>query len=260
MTEQIPDRAILALITFVATVIATDVAVAGALEQAIEQTVLANAAGAKSQRRVDTLNDATTELAARYRATLEQIESLRVYNRQLETLTASQRAEIDDLGRQINTAATVAREMTPLMLRMLDSLESFIELDVPFLAEERRHRTAKLREIMARADVTDSEKYRRILEAYQVENEYGRTIESYQGTIDTGSEDRTVNFLRVGRLLLIYQTLDGKESGVWEASSSSWQSLPSEYRSAIHKGLRIARKQAAPDLIRLPVPAPKDAR
>ncbi|MEE8408187.1 MAG: DUF3450 domain-containing protein [Myxococcota bacterium] len=258
MRDEISSGPLLAV--FLYAVATPGGAAAGTLEQAIEKTVIANAAAARSQRRVNELNDATSELTARYRAELEQIESLKVYNHQLETLTASQEAESENLRRQIDTAVHVAREMTPLMLRMLSTLDSFVELDVPFLPEERRERLGKLRDIMARADVTDSEKYRRILEAYQVENEYGRTIEAYQGTIDGGAGGRTVNFLRIGRLLLIYQTLDGKESGVWETSSRSWRVLPSEYRTAVRKGLRIARKQAAPDLIRLPVPAPEDAR
>ena len=53
----------------------------------------------------------------------------------------------------------------------------------------------------------------------------------------------------------IYQTLDGSEAGVWNQQTRSWEPLAASYRTAIRQGLRIARKQAAPDMIRLPLPA-----
>lgn len=230
------------------------------LDEAIEATARAITAAAKSQKRVDETSDQTAELITEYRATLEQIESLKAYNGQVERLVAAQSSEIESLREQIDNATTIAREITPLMLRMLDSLEQFVELDVPFLLKERRERIATLKEIMGRADVTDAEKYRRIIEAYQVENEYGRTVEAYTGPLSGDKDKRTVNFLRVGRIVLAYETLDGREVGTWDQKSKQFVALPSEYRSAIRKGIRIARKQAAPDLMRLPVQAPEVVR
>ena len=142
---------------------------------------------------------------------------------------------------------------------MIDAVESFVELDVPFLLDERQKRVAGLREVMGRADVTNAEKFRQIMEAYQVENEYGRTIEAYRGTLERGDKEITVDFLRFGRIALVYQTLDESEAGVWNQETRTWEPLDSGYRSAIRQGLRIARKQAAPDLIRLPLPAAHDA-
>jgi hypothetical protein len=137
---------------------------------------------------------------------------------------------------------------------MLDSLEAFVELDLPFLPEERSRRVEGLGEMMARSDVTVAEKYRRILEAYQVENEYGRTIEAYQGSVEIDGESRTVDFLRIGRLVLLYQTLDGEDTGMWDATAENWVELGGRYRQPVRQGLRMARKQAAPDLIAVPVP------
>jgi hypothetical protein len=136
---------------------------------------------------------------------------------------------------------------------MLDSLASFVDLDVPFLLAERQRRVATLRSMMDRADVTNAEKFRRLLEAYQIENDYGRTIESYKGELKSEESTRTVQFLRVGRSVLVYQTLDSLNSGVWDPTQKAWKTLPGEYRAAVSKGIRLARKQAPPDLIRLPV-------
>jgi hypothetical protein len=98
------------------------------------------------------------------------------------------------------------------------------------------------------------------MEAYQIENEYGRTIEAYRSTLERGDREVTVDFLRVGRIALVYQTLDEADAGAWDQETRSWVPLDSSYRSAIRQGLRIARKQAAPDLIRLPLPPPESAK
>ena len=145
------------------------------------------------------------------------------------------------------------------MQRMVETLEQFVALDVPFLLEERNGRVATLKQMMTRADVTISEKYRRILEAYQIENEFGRTIEAYRGTLDQEGKKLTVDFLRVGRIALVYQTLDASQNGVWDQGQRAWKELDSSYASAIQQGLKVARKQSAPDMIRLPLPAPEKA-
>jgi hypothetical protein len=153
---------------------------------------------------------------------------------------------------QIDDVEIVERGIPPLMAQMIDALEAFVGLDVPFLRDERGKRVEGLRELMLRADVTNAEKYRRIVEAYQIENDYGRTIEAYRGTHDNG---KTVDFLRVGRIALVYQTLDGLENGAWDQDARDWVSVDSSHSSAIKDGLKIARKQSAPDMILLPIAA-----
>jgi len=233
---------------------------AGELEPVVTQRVEANDDGADSQLRVDKLSDNTDLLATQYRAVLKQTDALRIYNRQLSGLVESQDQEATSYRDQIDDIELVAREIIPLMLEMISALEAFVELDVPFLKEERTKRIAGLHDMMARSDVTDAERFRRILEAYQIENEYGRTIESYSGEQDVDGKNRIVQFLRVGRTLLIYQKRDGSGAGVWDQDAQAWKPVSQDYRSAIKQGLMIAQKQAAPDLLRLPVPAAKVAR
>lgn len=219
----------------------------------------ANTASAQAQQRVDAIADETERLVSEYRTALEQIEALRTYNGQMDELIAAQRDEMQGLKTQIDQVEVVGRGMLPLMLRMIEALREFVGLDVPMLLEERRDRVAALEDLMGRADVTDAERYRRILEAYQIENDLGRTIEAYRGELVTNGTTRTVDFLRLGRVALFYQTLDGAEVGAWDPETKSWVQLAGEHRSEIRRGIRIARKQAAPDLLRLPLPAPKDA-
>jgi hypothetical protein len=222
------------------------------LAEAVGTRTQANQEGQASQQRVDTLSDQTDSLASEYRSALKQIESLRVYNSQLGELIASQEVEMASLQGQIDDVEIVERGIPPLMAHMIDALEAFVGLDVPFLRDERSKRVEGLRELMLRADVTNAEKYRRIVEAYQIENDYGRTIEAYRGTHDNG---KTVDFLRVGRIALVYQTLDGLENGAWDQDARDWVSVDSSHSSAIKDGLKIARKQSAPDMILLPIAA-----
>jgi hypothetical protein len=230
------------------------------LEKVVETRSEGNEDAAKVQERIDTISDQTDELLAEYRTTLKQIDAIDLYNGQMRDLIGAQEEELASLSDQLGRVDEVGRSVTPLMLRMIDALEAFVGLDVPFLLDERRERAAELRKLMGRADVTTPEKFRQIMEAYQIENEYGRTIEAYRDTLEIGGRETTVDFLRFGRIALVYQSLDESVRGAWDQETRSWIPLDASYRSPIREGLRIARKQAAPDLIRLPLPAPTEAR
>ena len=230
-------------------------AASGSLDDVSEVRRQGNVEGIESQKRIDDFSDKTDTLFAKYSVTLKQIDSIGLYNHQMRGLIAAQEAELASLEDQVDRVELVGRSVTPLMRRMVDAIEAFVSLDVPFLERERGDRIAALRALMRRADVSNAEKYRSIMEAYQIENEYGRTIEAYRSAIERGGDTKTVDFLRFGRLVLVYQTLDGDESGVWDQQSREWVLLDDSYRSSIRAGLRIARKQLAPDLIRLPLPA-----
>ncbi len=219
-----------------------------------------NDAAAEAQRKVDAISDETAGLLDQFRTTLKQIDAIDVYNRQMTELLAAQNVEMVELRGQVSRVQEVGRSVTPLMLRMIEAVDKFVQLDTPFLIRERTARVAELHAMMGRADVTTSAKFRQIMEAYQIENEYGRTIEAYRDSLKIGDRESTVDFLRFGRIALVYQSIDESEAGVWSQETRSWVPLDSSYRSALREGLRIARKQAAPDLIRLPLPAAVDAR
>ena len=203
------------------------------------------------------MSDETRALLQEYRLTMRELESLRNYDDHLERMVHAQEDSIATLQRQLDEVQLTYREVVPLMARMVETLAEFVERDVPFLLTERRARVQELRDLMDRPDASVAEKYRRVMEAYQAETEYGRTIEAYRGTLQWRDRERTVDFLRIGRVALIYRSLDGREAGVWEPVARSWAALPTEYRSSLNKGFRIAKKQAAPDVLKLPIPAPQ---
>lgn len=227
-------------------------------DAALNAQAEADAASAASQARINDVVDQTRDAAGRYAQTMAEIDSLNRYNEQLQEQVASQDAEIASIQAQLSEIEVTNREVLPLMERMVETLDRFVAADTPFLLEERRNRVAALRELMPRADVAISEKYRRILEAYQIELEYGSTLEAYEGVLSDGNGDRTVEFVRLGRVSLMYQTLDGTEAGYWNSETSSWVQ-DNSYVDNISDALSVALQEGAPDLLRVPVPAPQES-
>jgi hypothetical protein len=226
------------------------ISISGTLENAVNTQVKTDVSAQKSQQKVDNLSNETKDMIATYRETLRQTASLRAYNDQLEKLVTSQKKELSSMDGQLRNIENTQRDIIPLMLKMIDTIVQFVDLDIPFLPEERQQRIVQLQTLMERADVSIAEKYRRILEAYQVETEYGRTIEAYRGDLTVGEDTRTVDFLRIGRVSLYYLTLDSLEAGIWH--DNQWQRLDDKYRQAIEQGLKVAKKQLPPDLLVLP--------
>jgi len=229
------------------------------LDRVLDEQIGLDEEARRSQGRVVSLDDETQQLLSEYRRALSDAESYATYAEQLAAQVRSQNEEIAEIDRQLLEVETTSREVLPLMQKMLATLEQFVALDVPFLLEERTNRVTTLMDMMTRADVTISEKYRRIVEAYQVEMDYGRTIEAYEGKLGGGDDPRTVQFLRVGRLALLYQTLDGRETGYWDADQGAWVVAP-EYAHGFKEGIKVAKKVSAPEMLIVPVPAPQEAR
>jgi len=244
----------------VALVPAALAAPAGAqLDEALAQQVQTDQTAARSQEQINALRERQQDAAGRYAQALADAESLERYNDQLAEQVQSQEDEIASIEKQLLDIETTNREVQPLMQQMVDTLEQFVKLDVPFLLEERAARVQNLRDILPRADITISEKYRLILDAYQIELEYGSTLSAYAGRLTSDGAERTVEFAQLGRVSLMYRTLDGSETGYWDAEKKAW--VPDEsYRDAVEEALRVAKGDGAADLLTVPVPAPQEVR
>ena len=229
------------------------------LDAAMNEQAAANRDAAASQQRIDQLADQTQDMLGKYRQAVNDAEALKKYNEQVALQVKSQSERVANMKRQLVDIENTQRNVLPLMQQMIDTMDQFVKLDVPFLIEERTKRVENLKQIMARADVSTSEKYRRILEAYQIEMEYGRTLESYEGKMGEGEQARTVQFVRMGRVALMYQTPDGNETGYWDATQKKWVEDGS-YAHDAREAIRVAKKQGAPDLLWAPVPAPVAAK
>ncbi len=236
-----------------ALILLTSVAHADPLQESITATDKNNRQEQASQQRIDSLGEQTRAMLEEYHTLSRELDSLTVYNDQLQRLVRSQDEEQVLIHKQMNDIELTQREIVPLMLRMIDSLERVVTNDMPFLQLERLQRVQLLRDLMDRSDVAVAEKYRRVLEAYQIELDYSRTLEAYREELDLDGQELTVNFLRLGRIGLYYQTLDGHAAAYWDQVAETWIPLNTSGRLAIRRALRVANQQAAPELLELPI-------
>ena len=229
------------------------------LQEALAAQVQADKEQADAQNQVNQIRERTQDANGRYAQAMADADSLERYNSQLDVQVKSQLTEIASIEKQLTEIDTTNREVQPLMQQMVDTLAQFVSLDMPFLLEEREARVQGLKDMMLRADVTISEKYRRILEAYQIELEYGRTLGTYQGRLGTGADARTVEFVQLGRVSLMYRTIDGSDTGYWDANKKTWVSDVG-YKQAVETALRVANHTGAAELLTVPVPVPQEVR
>ena len=236
-------------------------AVAGAddtLNKIFQVSQAKTAAAAASQQKIDRIADETRKVENEYRLVLKEIEGLEVHIKRVEKQIADQNRRIANFEQAIANAAAVKRQILPLVERMIGALSEFVAADLPFSLDKRNDELQKLRDNLDRSDISDAEKFRQVLEAYKIEIAYGRFMETYQQEIQVRGTNREVNILRVGRIALMFQTENGDITGAYDPHTREWVELPSsEYKNAVTKGIRIANKQAAYEVLKLPVSAPE---
>ena len=231
----------------------SNIAAADALKdlQAAEATTFK--ASVKSQNKINSIYEQTQDLLAQYRNVVDEADVLKGYNDHVQRMVDDQKANIASLERQIAGIDKVKQGVVPLMYKMIDTLETFVKLDVPVNLEARLERIDGLREVMTNSNVTTSEQFRLVLEAYEIEAGYGTIFDSYQGELDLGDRKLTVDFVHMGRIALVAQSLDFKNAWVWNNETRNWDALGDEYLKSITDTIRMARKQLPMDLTKLPV-------
>lgn len=208
----------------------------------------------ESQERINNIVEGTRSLEDQYRSVNKEIDGLKVYNRLMRAQVEGQLATLEDIGLSMDQVDIINRQIFPLMERMIDGLSQSISLDIPFLLDERTQRVNDLEEIMERSDVSVAEKFRKVMEAYQIENEFGWTGDFYTQSLTIDGVTRSFNILRIGRIGLYFQSDDASVTGRWDNASREWI-IDNSSRNEIRKGLRMARQLIAPELISIPVPA-----
>ncbi len=211
----------------------------------------------ESQERINQVVEGSRSLADQYRSVNKEIDGLKVYNRLMTAQTNGQNATLEDISISMDQVDVINRQIFPLMERMIDGLEQSIALDIPFLMEERTKRVDALKETLERSDVSVAEKFRKVMEAYQIEMDYGSSNEHYVQSLSIDGSVREYNMLRIGRIGLYFQSDDTSITGWWNAETGAYEVLGNEHRNEVRKGIRVARQLIAPELVLLPVPAPE---
>ncbi len=226
-----------------------------------ESQATANEA-ARSQQRIDQLDDQTASLINDYRANLRQLESIQRFNESLKKQTAAQERKIVAIQQDIENVSGLQQAILPLMEDMAATFKQIVEADIPFEIDDRLNRADARIEMLDKpeGEVSVAQKYRLLVEAYQIEMEKGRTIGAYEGSIEVGDKPVLGQFLRIGRIALIFKTDDDSVLKVWDQSARGWDDLDSSFLPDVKLGLRMAKEQTAPGLLPVPVPAPQTAQ
>lgn len=223
----------------------------------VAESRAADAEAQAAQQRIDHIADGTRDMLAQYRAATRQADALSSYNARLEAQVARQETRSETLAGTMARVAGMQRELLPLLASMVDALERFVELDLPFQLGERRERVVALRAALDSPTLPLAAKYRQVLEAYRIEDGYGRALASYRERVQVGSANVEALVLRIGRIALLCQTPDGTLTARWDPQASAWQELEdAQLRRDVARGLRIAAGQRAADLLTVPVAAP----
>ncbi len=235
-----------------ATALAFSMPAQAQLERAMQVAKSATAASAASQSRVENLDDEADSMIRDYRAVLQQIDNIKLFVDQQDIYLQSQKAELDSLRRQLGTVESIKRGMAPMMLRMTAAIEDTIEADLPFLLKERRARVERLKNVLSDPKVSPAEQYRQVLNAFKIEVSYGQGLDSYEGKHPT-KDGMKVNFLRYGRVALVYMTKDESEIAYYDKASGTWKSVGGGKALEIRQAIRVAKGEAAPKLVMAPL-------
>lgn len=257
---KLSSRRMAKLFTTAAVIAVSGSVFAQTVDQVLQADLRRLSLAQASQERINSVVEGTRSLSDQYRAVNKEIDGLKVYNRLMTAQTNGQEATLADISLSMDQVDVINRQIFPLMERMIDGLEQSIALDIPFLMEERTKRLDTLKEIMERSDVSVAEKFRKVMEAYQIENDYGSSSETYRQSLDIPGEGvRDYNMLRIGRIGLYFQSDDSRITGAWDPDAGAYVILGNEHRNEIKKGIRMAKDLIAPELLLLPVPAATNA-
>lgn len=235
------------------TLAASNFAVADQLSDLQDAEARTFKASVKSQSKIDSIYEQTIDLLGEYRNTVDEAEVLSGYNDHVQLMVNDQLNNITSLQRQIDGVDKVKQGVVPLMYKMIDTLEKFVALDIPMAIDSRKDRIEALRVVMNDSNVTTSEQFRLVLEAYEIEANYGTAFEAYQGELDLGDRTITADFVYMGRVSFVAQSLDMKNSWLWNNETRSWEALDDSYLKTVKETIAMARKQLPMNLTKLPV-------
>ena len=240
----------------------------------------------------DAQTQGTETASDEYARILQQINDTELNIARREVMLARQGEGIAALQEQIARLPNAETEITPILTRFAAGMEQSIESDIPFQLGERFERLSSFQELLGNADASLGEKMARALSLANIEATYGYEIESYEGDhpvqdqarrryracvediesaacaltdglreqLDAGASlpqlDTEIldgDFVRYGRLSMAYVDKGTSDVLVWDAAANEWRAARGSEVAGIRRNLRVARGEAAPDVIEVPV-------
>lgn len=236
---------------------------AGSLDQGLELAKDLNDQAVSSQKKIDSATAKTKAMLEEYQQLMLDSDFHETQKNQLLSALEQQRQKKQSLQQQLQQIQQTEKRLAPLLLSMVQALERFILLDVPFHHQERIDSVLVLRERILDPALTLADRFQLVMEAFQIELDYGYSLEAYRDQIawqeGTGQEatgqgeQRSVECLRIGRLALYFVTPDGNTVGIWNRAEKRWQLLSPDYRRPILDGIKVAKGLVAPELLPLPL-------
>lgn len=222
------------------------------LRDALNTGEQATRRAAQVQEQINQLDDDRSDMVREFRTLLQRRDAAELFARQQELVVSSQREEIASLTEQLGSIDDITAQTVPMLLSMIEDLKLFVSADLPFKMEERRARLEALDAVMASPNVTASEQYRLIMEAYSAEMEYGSTIDTWQEEIELGGNPTMVNMFLYGRVALVYVAPNGRAAR-YDRATGEWVSLPNSYTPDIQQAIRVAEGKAQQVVLFAPV-------
>jgi len=222
------------------------------IDTAISLEASSSSAAALRQETIDNLDSQIIFLTGEIQYLSQQLDLTNIYNRQLQELIDSQNAEINSINEQMAQLDETNKGILPKLEEMVNVLAEIIMNDTPFLLKEREDRVNVIKDLLTQSNISTSEKFRRVFEAYQIENEYGRTVEAYRDEITVDGQNYNVEIFRLGRVGLYARTADGDYNAMYSRSEKKWIKTKGIDNDLVI-ALKIARKEMPPSLIKLPL-------
>jgi len=225
------------------------------LDEALRVAAQSTEAGARAQAQIDDIATQADDLEREYLAVAQQVEDQRVFVEQQRVFLQSQENELIELQRQLERVETIERDLTPMLLEMYVALESFIDGDLPFQMDLRRSRLDNIEEALGDSQVSPAEKYRLILNAFDIEASYGRSLRAYNEPVERDGVSEEATILQLGRVALIRRFNDGTMEMLTK-DNREWRRVPGGMANDVDRAIRIAQEVTTPEVFVIPLPGP----
>jgi len=225
---------------------------AAQLDEALRIANQSTSSSAASQQTVEQLDDEAGNMQREYSALLQRKDSLDIFVKRQELYLESQTDEIASLREQLATVEQTKQDLVPMMIRMAVALEEEIQNDYPFNKERRLAAVHGVMAALSDPAIAPVEQYRQILTAYQNEVTYGQGINSYEGPHPDNAQ-RTVDFLRFGRVAFVYMTKEEDEIKFYDLESKGWMDANTGMALQMRQAIRMAKGEATQGMVSIPV-------